>query len=212
MLTPSTIITGQFDNDLHQYLNRLLQPLGNQLAPNNPDLLRIDSTTGWGIDQVRQIHHFLSQKPFNHDSKLVIIFEAHHLNVESQNALLKTLEEPPLSCYLILITPNPQSLLPTIRSRCQILQPNLTRTQSTAPILQPLAKISQNLELSDQLSVNKDEVLPYLESQLHLYKQRLVENPSPNIHSQIQRLIKTVNMVKSNVDPKSAIDFFLLST
>ncbi|MBS1371697.1 MAG: hypothetical protein HPZ91_17265 [Lentisphaeria bacterium] len=54
-------------------------------------------------------------------SKVGIIFDADRMNDESQNALLKTLEEPPPETLLILATGNPAALLPTTRSRCQLL-------------------------------------------------------------------------------------------
>ncbi len=52
-------------------------------------------------------------------NKVFIVDEAHLLGMEAQNALLKTLEEPPTGTILILITPSEDRLLPTIRSRCQ---------------------------------------------------------------------------------------------
>ena len=51
--------------------------------------------------------------------KVGVIYDADRMNDESQNALLKTLEEPPPETLLILTTGNPASLLPTTRSRCQ---------------------------------------------------------------------------------------------
>ena len=53
--------------------------------------------------------------------KFGLIHEADRMNVEAQNALLKTLEEPPPETTMILTTANPSALLPTTRSRCQIL-------------------------------------------------------------------------------------------
>lgn len=52
-------------------------------------------------------------------SKAFIIDEAELLNIDTQNAILKTLEEPPPGTVIILVTPNEDRLLPTIRSRCQ---------------------------------------------------------------------------------------------
>ena len=54
--------------------------------------------------------------------KIGVIYEADRMNDEAQNALLKTLEEPPPDTTLILCTANPASLLPTTRSRCQIVK------------------------------------------------------------------------------------------
>ncbi len=54
--------------------------------------------------------------------KIGVILEADRMNEEAQNALLKTLEEPPPDTTLILCTANPAALLPTTRSRCQIIK------------------------------------------------------------------------------------------
>ena len=59
-------------------------------------------------------------KPYHGHAKVFIIDEAELLGTEAQNLLLKTLEEPPPNTYFILVTTRPDSLLPTIRSRCQM--------------------------------------------------------------------------------------------
>ncbi len=72
------------------------------------------------IDQIRK--NLIPQaglKPFESDWKIFIIVEADRMNDEAQNAVLKTLEEPPGESVLILVTSNPSALLPTIVSRCQ---------------------------------------------------------------------------------------------
>jgi DNA polymerase III delta' subunit len=62
------------------------------------------------------------KRPFRGPSKWFIIDEADLMQPPAQNALLKTLEEPPAHSYLILITPSPQELLQTIRSRSQFVE------------------------------------------------------------------------------------------
>lgn len=71
------------------------------------------------IDQVRQVQADLALKPFEGAKKVLIVDGVESMNAASSNAFLKTLEEPPGDALLILITAMPQSLLPTIRSRCQ---------------------------------------------------------------------------------------------
>ncbi len=71
------------------------------------------------IDQIRHVQNELSLKPFEGAKKILIIDGAEHMNTASANAFLKTLEEPPGEALIVLITAMPQSLLPTIRSRCQ---------------------------------------------------------------------------------------------
>jgi len=64
----------------------------------------------------------VSQKPALSTRRVFVLTEAEKLNNESQNCLLKVLEEPPSYCCIILVCTRPDKLLPTIRSRCQILR------------------------------------------------------------------------------------------
>jgi DNA polymerase-3 subunit delta' len=75
------------------------------------------------VDQIREeLEDRLYFKPFEGRYKVAIVDEAHRMNLNAQNAFLKTLEEPPSDSVIILITSQPQALLPTIRSRCQLLE------------------------------------------------------------------------------------------
>ena len=70
-------------------------------------------------DEVRGLVHRMTQTSFEGGWKAGILVSAECMNVNSANILLKTLEEPPPKTILLLITDSPQSLLPTIISRCQ---------------------------------------------------------------------------------------------
>lgn len=74
------------------------------------------------IDQIRDLQHQLSLKPYASKYKTGIILSAQRMTVSAQNALLKTLEEPPAHSILILTAPSTKSLLPTLASRCQIVR------------------------------------------------------------------------------------------
>jgi len=74
------------------------------------------------INQIRELIWQLSLKPYSGKIKIGLIDNAHLMEVESQNALLKTLEEPKGDALLILISHRPNSLLRTILSRVQILR------------------------------------------------------------------------------------------
>lgn len=63
--------------------------------------------------------HELAMRPMSGSRRVAIIDDAQTMNVEAANALLKTLEEPPLGSILFLLTPTVDAILPTIRSRCQ---------------------------------------------------------------------------------------------
>jgi DNA polymerase-3 subunit delta' len=71
------------------------------------------------VDQVRDlVDHRLALKRFEGRRRFVIIDPADAMNVQAQNALLKTLEEPPEDTTLVLVASSPDLLLPTLRSRC----------------------------------------------------------------------------------------------
>jgi len=72
------------------------------------------------IDQMRSLSREVFFKPFEGKRRVFIIDEAEKFRPESANSILKTLEEPPDTSILILITSRPNDLLPTIRSRCQM--------------------------------------------------------------------------------------------
>lgn len=74
------------------------------------------------VDAVRDLESEANYRPFEAQARFFIVDEADRMNDNAANALLKTLEEPPLTSYIFLITSRPDSLLPTIRSRCQTLR------------------------------------------------------------------------------------------
>ncbi len=97
---------------------------GADINENHPDLILIKSAQGGEIQisQIRELIQKLSLKPYSAPFKCAILDEAHLMNQEAQNSLLKTLEEPKGKTILILITGAPEMLFPTIRSRCEILK------------------------------------------------------------------------------------------
>ena len=90
-------------------------------AGNHPDVRLVqtlDDKKEISIKQVREIEKELNFRSFSGKRKIAIIDPATLLNTSSQNALLKTLEEPPQNSLIVLIAPNAGALLPTLRSRC----------------------------------------------------------------------------------------------
>ncbi|MBL8958006.1 MAG: DNA polymerase III subunit delta' [Myxococcaceae bacterium] len=70
------------------------------------------------VEQVRALGERLAFRALESRHKVALLVDAHAMNPQAQNALLKTLEEPPKGTVLVLITSMPDKLLPTIRSRC----------------------------------------------------------------------------------------------
>ncbi len=94
------------------------------LTKNNPDIIYLthEKPNVISVDDIReQVSATISVKPYAAKRKIYIISEAEKMNNNAQNALLKTLEEPPEYAVLILLTDNLGALLPTIQSRCVVL-------------------------------------------------------------------------------------------
>jgi DNA polymerase III subunit delta' len=69
---------------------------------------------------VEEIIDEINKKPYEGNKKVIIIYEANKMTVDAQNAFLKTIEEPPNGVFIILLCEKLESILETIRSRCQI--------------------------------------------------------------------------------------------
>jgi DNA polymerase-3 subunit delta' len=77
------------------------------------------TATHISIDQMRRVRSQLAMRPVRGPRKIGLVDPADRMTADAQNALLKTLEEPPGCATLILVAANADALLPTIRSRCQ---------------------------------------------------------------------------------------------
>lgn len=90
---------------------------------SHPDVTILTATGEKGeTDQTREIESRFIYRPLIGRRKIVVLNDADLLRQEAANALLKTIEEPPADSLIILVTGRPESLLPTIRSRCQSIR------------------------------------------------------------------------------------------
>lgn len=91
---------------------------------NQPDIIRVthEKPNSIGVEDIRsQVNNDIVIKPYSSPYKIYIINEGEKMTVQAQNALLKTLEEPPAYGVILILTTNAQALLPTIVSRCVVL-------------------------------------------------------------------------------------------
>lgn len=84
------------------------------------DIIEIDAASNNGVDEIRDIKNSVATLPLNSKYKIYIIDEVHMLTKQAFNALLKTLEEPPIHAVFILATTEFSKIPQTILSRCQI--------------------------------------------------------------------------------------------
>ena len=108
----------------------LMEPCGEchsckQMATGNqPDVIYVshEKPGTIGVEDIRgQINGNVAIKPYSSPRKIYIMNEGEKMTVQAQNALLKTLEEPPEYTVILILTTNVEALLPTILSRCVVL-------------------------------------------------------------------------------------------
>jgi DNA polymerase-3 subunit delta' len=91
---------------------------------NHPDIINVthEKPNSIGIEEIReQLINDVAIRPYESPYKIYIVNDAQKLTLQAQNALLKTIEEPPAYAVILLLADNPDALLPTITSRCVIL-------------------------------------------------------------------------------------------
>ena len=101
------------------------------------------------VNPIRELEREANFRPFEGRARVFIVEDANYMNDQAANALLKILEEPPQTSHLILTTSNPSALLPTIRSRCQMIR--------FAPI--PAAQVEQFLIQNESMSAPDAKLL-----------------------------------------------------
>ena len=95
--------------------------LNGDLDREYVDIINYSSEkSSFGVDDVRDIIEEVYKKPFEKDKKVIIIHEGNKLTIQAQNALLKTIEEPPKGVYIIILCESLELILDTIKSRCEI--------------------------------------------------------------------------------------------
>jgi len=164
-----------------QELSKILLDIEN--IENSPDYINIyPDGNSIKIAQIRKLQTDIIVKPHK-KYKIYIINQAESMTIEAQNALLKTLEEPPEYAIIILITSNKEALLDTIKSRCEIIKflpisildlnnylINKGIDKNRAQLLSTFARgsIEKAIELSESsdFAIMRDDIQTYIEIML----------------------------------------------
>lgn len=171
-----------------------------EIPINDPDIISlVPDGQKLGINQIRD---FLSQiriKPINRSEKIGIILEAEKLTPEAQNALLKTLEEPPSHCVILLSVPNKKDLLPTIISRCLILDlgnPTLEMEEGTLVKITTLS-VGEKFALAQKISATRAQALEWLDQLLIDLHSRLLSGEKVG-ENQFKKAILAKKIIQAN--------------
>src|SRR3990170_6472976 len=101
---------------------QILFPTEGTLKLPHPDVLELYPERSIKIQQVKELITFAHKKPYLASYKFILIHDAEKLTLEAANALLKILEEPPLHTHFFLSTEHQTAILPTILSRCEVIE------------------------------------------------------------------------------------------
>lgn len=117
------------------------------ISKNHPDLLYLthEKPSSIGVDDIRQqIQNTVPIRPYSGRYKVYVVDEAEKMTVQAQNALLKTIEEPPHYVIIFLLTANPDIFLPTILSRCVQLKLNPLKDSVIKEYLMEQVKLKES--------------------------------------------------------------------
>lgn len=153
---------------------------------NQPDIIyvRHEKPNSIGVEDVRsQINSDIAIKPYSSSYKIYIINEGEKLTPQAQNALLKTLEEPPEYTVILILTTNLEELLPTIISRCVVL--------CMKPVQDELVKeyLKKDLMIPDYKA---DICVAFARGNIGQAKQLATSEEFENIRNEALSLVKNV--------------------
>jgi hypothetical protein len=187
--------------------------LGLSKLENNPDFQKIGEASPPKIEDIRHLKSWLQKKAFSKKPRVALVFQAENLNIQSQNALLKILEEPPPNTYLILLTTKPQSLLPTILSRCQIISLKTTSPKDSKSSLLPLLcqTLLQRLNWVEKNHRLISDPQSFIEQETRHFHQTLKTNPSVKLGQNLNLLNQSLLFLKANLDFKTVLNWLALN-
>lgn len=167
----------QIEATRHPDLN-VIQAVDEDGNPKEGGILR--------VDQIREARRTLTLKPYQSNYRVSIFLRFQEANDSAGNALLKTLEEAPSYAVLILTADNPEQLLPTIVSRCEVLR------------LRPLKIESVQRELESRgLEIGWAKLIAHISGGRFGYARRLIESESL-LEKREERLNDLQNLISAS--------------
>src|SRR3989344_686184 len=175
-----------------------------------------------GIPDVRNIQKSILLKPFRGKTKAVVIEAYENITIEAQNALLKVLEEPPANTLIIISTSSKELILPTIISRCKIIELEEKEVSLGNEDISSLndflniilsGKAGDKLKIAEVIAKNKESTVLWLEKMAVFVRSKLTDNSNDLKYLNfLKKLQKTYKAIKStNVSQRTALENLFLS-
>lgn len=202
-------------------LNRIREEIQKNLAShltsgklNHPDLLYIATREKLGIEQARKIKEHFVFKPHSAKGRMVVLEDVSVMTIEAQNALLKTIEELPKEAILILGTTSASNLLPTILSRCGIVNieaGNYDKLEYHSKFSKDLEKlldsrVEERFEYVEKLK-EKEDFLHFL---TFAFREFLLKTKLAETKIFLEELLQAEKYVKQNVNIRAILEYLML--
>ena len=123
--------------------------IAKELGANDLGIIEKNGADSRKIDDIRELVPYLNSPNIVSKSLVVILDECHQLTKEAQNALLKSLEEPPSNVYFILCTTDPKKIINTIRTRVKLFEFSQLTHMEMLFLLKSI-RLEEGLEISDE--------------------------------------------------------------
>lgn len=183
------------------------------------DRIALEPTEGTiGIASAREFQKQLIMAPYSSPVNMGVISDAQQLTPEAQNALLKTLEEPPPRTHLVLEAPASDMLLATITSRCHVIHLNETQKQSgdMASVLAVIDRIAavpvaQRIELIDEITKTRDEAKQWVGEAIAAVRKNMLEGQKGSTTKLLRGLLTAQAQLAANVTQRLVLDNLFLS-
>lgn len=165
-----------------------------------------------GINDVRQWIKWLNIGAQNGITKVLIISAADKLSTEAQNALLKTLEEPPDNSKIIMEASDSGLLLPTVLSRCEQINLKEGNHNLDSTVQQQIdqlnSQISFSLDLAGKIA-DREKAIEWLDKAMVICRQDLFTDSSTRLR--IEKIIKSKQLLKSNTNVRLTLENLFLN-
>lgn len=175
--------------------------------------------SSFGIAEVRNLQSSLYIKPVKGEEKVLVIEDAQKITPEAQNALLKILEEPPSYVTIILSATESKTFLPTVISRCKVIQlTNKIPTFQVGNIDDLLVlkngTVGDKLALAEKLAAKKDELPQWFESVILSLHSQLLQKPEES--REVAKMLGSLQssyttFQNTNVNPRLLLEHTFLS-
>ncbi len=204
------------------YINQTIDSLCSQfeIIDKNADFLNVepaDKKQSIGIDQTRKLKEWFKVKPYNSPNKFAVIKNADLLTDQAQNSILKLLEEPNANCYLALTLANPSNLLPTVLSRCEIIQDSIVLKSLENSDFMKLSRTLQFKYIDDLLSEKNTleqnrQIQTFIFNLLSTLQKQLEEDHSDTkLKQNIALIEQTSIMISGNTSKRLALENMVIN-